>query len=227
MCGGALFSQMGNRPNAVCKGCGSLERTRLMGLYLEKLFHKRENLRILHIAPEPQLVSFIDQTLKPGWYVLADIVPGRIENHEVVGMDVCDISGQESNMWDLIIHSHVLEHVLCNYTYVVYHLDRILDNGGLQLAVIPTMSGFYDENLGTISEEERVYRFGQKDHVRRFGESDLDMTLGKVLKLPKVDHLAYHSELELREANIPQEVWRGWGHSAVLVLRKGSFLLKD
>ncbi len=51
---------------------------------------------------------------------------------------------------------------------------------GKQIAVIPFMSGRYQENFDDLSAVERHTRFGQHDHVRRIGKEDLEMTLGKL-----------------------------------------------
>ena len=114
-----------------------------------------------------------------------------------------------------------MEHVKCNFTYVLYHLHRSLKPEGWHICVIPFCSGYYDECLGDIGAEEATRRFSQADHVRCFGRDDIESTLGKVLKFGKaIDVTKDFSPATLREANIPERSWRGLTADTVLCLRK-------
>lgn len=80
---------MNNRTNVKCVGCGSLERTRLLYLYLTKLGIPKRGSRVLHFAPERGLYNYILQR-DPTEYFLADISPGSYQFAKgVVRFDIC------------------------------------------------------------------------------------------------------------------------------------------
>jgi phosphoglycolate phosphatase len=221
LCGSATFVDMNTRKAVRCNECGSLERTRLLWLYLEN-GRIHENAKVLHLAPEKGLYDTLSKRLAPGNYVTADIDPSRYRfAKDCVKLDLCELDDQPSGEYDLIIHSHVLEHVPCNVAYTLFHLHRMLKDDGRHICVIPFMAGKYDECFQDIGNEERQRRFGQFDHVRRFGKEDMGSHLGKLLNLPEeFNALDTFSEETLRAANIPENHWRGFHIGTVLYLRK-------
>lgn len=212
---------MHSRKSVKCRDCGSLERTRLFWLYLEKL-KLCGNERVLHIAPEKSLAQRLSEILEPGNYVPADIDPTRYKHvPDCRKIDLTDMEGWPSNEFDLILHIHVMEHIPCNIAYPFFHLHRMLKETGTHLCVVPFLSGRYDECFGDIGDEERIRRFGQFDHVRRFGREDLNMHLGKVVDLPDhFDATRDFSEELLTEYNIPRSNWKGFHPGTVLRLSK-------
>ena len=224
LCGGTRFTDIKSRKNAKCAGCGSLERTRLMWMYLERLNFTGET-RVLHMAPERGLYRALKRRLQPAErrsYVCADIDPDRFKFvKNMARLDLCDLDDQPSNQYDLIIHSHVLEHVTCNIAYTLFHLHRMLKPEGHHVCVIPFRPGCYEESFQQIGRRERTRRFGQHDHVRRFGVQDIDRHLGALLALPATfDALDQFDEESLLRANIPEEAWRGFTINTVLTLGK-------
>ena len=222
LCGNSQFGDMGPRRNVVCTQCGSLERTRLAGLYIDSLSLTRPS--VLHIAPERGLFEWLNKKYEPSKYVAADLFPEDIKFTKAAKLDLCSLESLPSNEFDLIIHSHVMEHVKCNYAVPLFHLDRALARDGAQVVTIPFMSGYFEEDLGPISAEDASERFGQYDHVRRFGSEDIERHLGAVITLPKsIDHTRHFPRSTLKNSNIPETVWRVWGHSSVVTLRKGDY----
>ncbi len=219
---------MNKRKKVRCSKCSSLERTRIMALFINhhKLISKKT--RVLHIAPEQGLVDFL--------YSIAGVNCNFVDLHPenfpfapgIKKMDLChDIETIPDNSFDLILHSHVLEHIPCNYTYVLYHLHRIMKKEGRMVCSIPFLPGFYDCCTSPdISNRKRTKRFGQNDHVRRFGSDDLHMTLGKIYHLKKeYDITQVFAIEELQQYNIPEYTWRGYTPSSVLCLTKEDYLL--
>jgi predicted SAM-dependent methyltransferase len=119
------------------------------------------------------LFDAISKRIDPSNYVTADIQPERYGFSDCQYIDLCSLESWPSNHYDLIIHSHVLEHTPCNIAYTLYHLHRMLSPSGWNICVIPFTSGYWDEKFQNIGDEEKVKRFGQFDHVRRFGRGDI------------------------------------------------------
>jgi len=228
ICGGDSFKRMNNRPDAKCGSCGSLERTRLMWLYLDEL-DLPARCRILHVAPERCLVDKLMNAAKSsgGSYLCSDINV-ELYSHfpNFVQIDLCNLGDWPTSSFDLIVHSHVLEHTPCNIAYTLFHLHRMLATNGKIVCVIPIMTGHWDESFQNLDDESRRKRFGQHDHVRRFGVEDLNMHLGKIIRLPDhFDATEFFSQETLSSANIPKSSWTGFTPDTVLILEKEDFKL--
>jgi len=192
-----------------------------MWMYIKRLNITKKS-KILHIAPEKGIYDALYKVAGKKNYITADLKPDLYKfTKNCIRMDLCDLDNQDSYHYDLIIHSHVLEHTPCNIAYTLYHLHRILKKDGVHVCIIPFMPGRYDECFQNITGEERRQRFGQHDHVRKFGNEDIDSHLGKLLHLPDhFDATDSFSEDELREANIPEHFWKGFNASTVLILKR-------
>ena len=227
LCGCSSFVDMNTRKAARCADCGSLERTRLLWLYLERL-PLGPDTKILHLAPEQGLYDRL-LSLSPGNYVPADIDPSRYAFAKTCRkIDLCELDAEKSAEFDLIVHCHVLEHVPCNVAYTLFHLHRMLKTGGINACVIPFMPGKYDESLQDLSHDERLARFGQFDHVRRFGSEDIRAHLGSIVKVPeRFDATDDFSPEILKAANIPEPHWRGFHISTILMLKKQDLRLAE
>lgn len=156
------------RPNTECPVCGSRERHRLLALYLSQSDRKRYG-RVLHLAPEPALSRLLEPASTS--YVTVDIAPG----HADVVADLTRLPF-EDRAWDLVICNHVLEHVTDD-TQAMRETLRVLEPTGQLLLVVPRIPGTQtDEDPSIVSPAERLRRFGQADHVRRYGD-DLEERL--------------------------------------------------
>jgi len=158
------------RPNAVCVRCLSLERHRLLWLYLKnKTNIFSEKLKFLHIAPE----YILQKSLRPLSnlnYISSDLEP----EEAMVQMDITDIEYKD-NFFDAILCSHVLEHIP-NDGKAMQELCRVLKPGGWAILHVPinlkldkTLEGSSD-----LSPEEREQLFGHHDHVRYYGRDYKD-----------------------------------------------------
>lgn len=228
ICGCPLFIDQKRRRNARCMNCGSLERTRMLFLFLRELDMPKPDSRVFHLAPERGLYRYISSIVPQHLYTIADIQPEKyMFAHHVVQFDLCkDVASLPDNHFDLILHSHVMEHVPCNYAYVLKNLHRALKPNGWHVCIIPYADGYYDECFAPLSAEEATRRFGQYDHVRRFGKNDLDRSLGRVIKLePEYDVTLHFPPETLVASNIPKVYWSGFANSTVLRLRKQDYLL--
>ncbi|MBE6505273.1 MAG: class I SAM-dependent methyltransferase [Methanobrevibacter millerae] len=158
----------------MCPACGSHERYRAIWLYLENNKELLENhKKVLHFAPEIHFKELFES--KDVEYHGVDLNP---ERHPFVEekVDIQDIPYNE-NYFDLIICSHVLEHVPDDIK-ALNELRRVLKPGGVALILVP-MNGIsynlpYDESK-TLEKEEyntpelRDKYYGQFDHLRLYG----------------------------------------------------------
>ncbi|MFZ5964857.1 hypothetical protein ACOXXX_18085 [Thalassococcus sp. BH17M4-6] len=176
--------------------------------------------RVLHIAPERGIFKKLQSRITPENYHFADLFPELFKFAKGCRkIDLTDLDHWPSQEYDLIIHSHVLEHIPCNLAYPVYHLHRMLKPTGKHVFIVPFMPGKYAENFQDISEEERVRTLSQKDHVRRFGREDVPTHLGSILDLPENWSAERTVGAEqLRAANIPEREWNGFTGCSVMVL---------
>lgn len=182
---------------------------------------------MLHIAPERAFAERLSALLGEG-YEPVDIDPAAYSFAPGIRrLDLCDAAKLPSARYDVVLHSHVMEHVPCNLTAVMFHLHRSLKAGGRQICCIPFGRGAWSaEDLGPLEPGEALQRFGQEDHVRRFGSEDVGRTLGMIFKLPDNYDLARDVDPGLlRQYNIPERLWRGWSPNSVLAIEKGDLLL--
>lgn len=222
LCGSEEFRDLPGRPNAICEGCHSYERTRILGLMLRKFEALGKDTKILHFAPENGLADYIEDRIGPENYHMRDIDPSRYRRG-VEKFDLCkDIESLPEEYYDIIIHNHVIEHVPCNSTVVLQRLHRALTPAGSHYFSVPIYGDRYESAFADIGDDERTRRFGQFDHVRRFGINDLDLTLGMVFALPKANDLTTQFDPKaLEDAAIPREVWSGFSGHTVFRMTKG------
>jgi SAM-dependent methyltransferase len=191
ICGnsGIAFLPSGDppRPHAQCAFCGSLERARMAWLYLKRLGLPKAGTRVLHVAPENCLRERFKSV--PGVeYIAGDkFDPGYRWASETIRLDVTEIPFPDEH-FDLIICSHVLEHVPDDRKAIA-ELHRVMKKGGLGLLIVP-----FEANRETTYEdftintpEGRRKAFGQHDHVRIYGRDYSDRLTEAGFKVEVVD----------------------------------------
>lgn len=152
-----------------CPHCQSYDRERLLFLFLQSktdLFAGGK--RVLHFAPEKCIYEKIS-TAREGTYATVDLFP---EPNVAFLTDICRLSFQ-SEVFDVLICSHVLEHIPDD-ALAMRELSRVVKRGGWAVMQVPIsrklQKTIEDPNVKT--DEERLARFGQTDHVRIYAESD-------------------------------------------------------
>ncbi|MDR2836265.1 MAG: class I SAM-dependent methyltransferase [Bacteroidales bacterium] len=151
--------------NRLCPNCLSLERHRLIWIYLnKKTDFFQANHKFLHFAPEQPFIKRFKK-LKNLNYTTADIVSPIADLH----IDILK-TGLESNNYDIIFANHVLEHVE-NDIFAMKEIFRLLKSGGWAIMQVPInfKSQITDEDPNITDPKEREKRFGQYDHVRYHG----------------------------------------------------------
>jgi SAM-dependent methyltransferase len=153
------------RPNALCPGCLSLERHRIMWLYLNtKTTFFTSKHKVLHIAPEQCFLKRF-RKLENLDYSTADL-ESPLADYK------CDVQKMpfKENAYDIVICNHVLEHVPDDKK-AMKEIYRILKPGGFAILQVPiTLSRpdtFEDNNI--TDPKKRTEIFGQYDHVRVYG----------------------------------------------------------
>lgn len=161
------YGRIHPRPNALCPHCQSLERHRLIWLYLkEKTNFFSTPLSVLHIAPEACFMQRFEAQHGEG-YVTADLESPLAK----VKMDIHEMPF-EDNRFDIVLCNHVLEHVADDIK-AMEEIHRVLKPGGWTLMQVPFFSPIPDTTFedNTITDpKERERLFGQDDHVRKFGK---------------------------------------------------------
>lgn len=156
------YLNMGLRKGARCPHCGSFERHRVLWKLLEESTGYKS---ILSIAPEEGFVKKLSNKL--GKKVQSSEYPKK------AGYDYClDLNktiNLEDGLFDLILCSHVLEH-LRNDKLAVKELYRILKPGGTLILMFPVRKGktYQDEDKVNTPDLRRQH-YGQHDHLRFYG----------------------------------------------------------
>ena len=163
----------GRRNNAICPGCGSSDRERLVYLYLvhqaEVFDHGAEHLTVLHVAPERRLRSIFGERSNMT-YITADLYRSDVDAR----IDICEIP-ESNETYDVIICNHVLEHV-DDDRRAMRELFRVMKHGGFgvfQVPISPTIEGTFEDPEAD-TPEQRLRLFGQPDHVRIYGPDYAD-----------------------------------------------------
>jgi SAM-dependent methyltransferase len=157
------------RDDAQCVHCGSLERHRLVWLFIQKktnLFDGKPR-KMLHVAPELCLEPRFKEHLGDN-YLTADLHGPSA----MIAMDITDIQCSDQS-FDVIYCSHVLEHVQDDRR-AMREFYRVLKNNGWAILLVPITSERTFEDASIIDPKERFRVFGQADHVRRYGPDYVD-----------------------------------------------------
>ncbi len=158
------------RPNVLSPSTLSLERHRLLWLYLknETDFFSSPK-KVLHIAPEQCFLKLF-KNQKNLSYISADLYSPIAD----VKADICDLPF-EDNTFDVVFCNHVLEHIEDDKK-AMSELYRVLKPGRMGIFQIPqdlSLEKTY-EDFSITSKEDRKKHFGQYDHVRVYGRDYFD-----------------------------------------------------
>ncbi|MDR3272023.1 MAG: methyltransferase domain-containing protein [Flavobacteriaceae bacterium] len=153
------------RENALAPGTLSLERHRLMWLYLQRdtdFFTKKR--KVLSIAPEQCFLKRF-KNLKNLDYITTDLYSPIVD----VKADILALPFKDE-AFDVVFCNHVLEHIPDD-AKAMSELYRVMKCGGWGIFQVPmrySLEKTY-EDFSITDKEERKKHFGQYDHVRRYG----------------------------------------------------------
>jgi hypothetical protein len=190
------------RENALCPHCLSLERHRLIWLYLqEKTNFFTEKLKVLHIAPEACLMNPLGKMPNLD-YITADLVSPLAK----VKMDIHQMPF-ENNTFDVLFCNHVLEHVADDYQ-AIREIHRVLKPNGWAILQVP----FFDlslektyEDASITSPTERFKHFGQEDHVRMYGKDYAIRLASSGLQVEENDFVKQLSPEIVKQYGLPAQ----------------------
>lgn len=188
------------RENVLSPGTLSLERHRLLWLYLQtETDFFSAKLKVLHFAPEQ---AFYKRFRKMGnlEYTTTDLHSPIAD----VKADICDLPFS-NDAFDFIICNHVLEHIPDD-TKAMQELYRILKPGGTAILQVP-----YDADRKTTFEDnsitdpnERAKIFGQYDHVRVYGMDYFDKLKSIGFEVEAVDYTRGLSDSKIEKYRLPK-----------------------
>jgi SAM-dependent methyltransferase len=215
ICESSQFLVYNGRVNAQCSKCFAQERTRLLWMILEKKGLFKRGLRVMHIAPERAIAKRYFE-LSADRYFACDIDPSRYSGRYATVRPIdlcCDLVKLPSRSFDLIIHTHVLEHVRCDPESILHELERILAPGGDHFLCVPISGTETREDLSDdLTPAQRTEMFLQADHYRVFGTRSLKEMLDRVWGVREKHHvepLELFGVDELEAAAIPRKSWTG------------------
>ena len=165
------YGYVTSRENALCPNCLSLERHRLLWLWLVRESDIGRGAmalpKMLHIAPEVALMRKFKKMYAstPDRYITADLESPLADMH----FDVQQIP-LEAESFDAIICNHIMEHVEDDRK-ALKELYRIMRRGGWGVILSPVEleheKTFEDDTITDPAERTRI--FGQYDHRRIYG----------------------------------------------------------
>lgn len=154
-----------------CPHCSSTDRERHLRLFIDRLniLDRVRGGAVLHIAPEAWLGDYIESH-GVRTYVRGDISPSA---DGVKQIDVQQIPYPDET-FDMVLCNHTLEHV-DNVDAALREIHRVLRRGGRAICQTPyaaRLTKTFEDPL-LQSPDDRLFFYGQEDHVRLFG-SDIE-----------------------------------------------------
>jgi len=149
-----------------CPNCGASDRNRLCALYLKKRYEELKKTSLVYnfldIAPDKSLsINVIKQKFIN--YRSLDKYREDVDDRA----DITKLDIYKDNTFDIILCSHVLEHV-SDDKKAISELYRVMKNGGFGILMVPIMLTLEDdlEKQEYDNKELRWKYYGQYDHVR-------------------------------------------------------------
>lgn len=172
------------RPNVLSPSTLSLERHRLMWLYLKNdsgFFDKP--LKVLHMAPEQCFLSLFKK-MKNLDYTTADLYSPIVD----VKADILNLPFKNDE-FDVVFCNHVLEHIEDDQK-AMKELFRVMKPGGMGIFQVPqelSRETTYEDATITKAEDKALH-FGQYDHVRIYGRDYFNRLRKVGFQVEEVDY---------------------------------------
>ncbi len=152
----------------LCPVCSASDRDRLYAIFIDEYVPDipiRNKIKVLDFSPSPAFSEFMRNILQFE-YISADIEKG----YDIV-LDITDMKSIRDKSIDLLISSHILEHVNSDFS-ALNEIYRVLKTGGKAIIMSPVCTGAdkIDEDFELKDTAERWRRFGQDDHIRLYNK---------------------------------------------------------
>jgi SAM-dependent methyltransferase len=188
-----------------CPVCKASYRQRLIHLFLEERKILKPGLRILHAAPEECFHHLFNNGQTE--YVCCDIEPERYSYYsKPVFMDLTNITFPDHS-FDLVLVSHILEHIPDD-AKALSEIYRVMAPGGIAILQVPVsrkLEKTYEDST-IVTPEEKLEKFGQRDHVRIYAMDYVDRIRNAGFQVEVIPATSYSSVknfnklmLEMRE----------------------------
>jgi SAM-dependent methyltransferase len=159
-----------------CPRCDAYDRDRLTMLYLEQVFRARDRnrgYRLIEFAPGDAL----HKKLKRYPFITyrsADLSRKDVDER----VDLTAMNGYADNSVDILLCSHVLEHIPDDQK-AMREICRVLKPDGFAILLVPLVIGLdtTHEDPSMNTEALRWKYFGMGDHVRQYGKRDFILRL--------------------------------------------------
>jgi len=201
VCGweGCSFTDDQWHPGTICPGCGSQARHRMLAAAFDGFCTAPDldeksllsGKTILHFAPERQLRERIRRAASR--HTTADFDRGDCE----LRLDISAMPQVADASYDVLIACDVLEHVPDDAS-AFREIHRVLKAGGTAILSVPQRDSpsQTDEDSAVKSDQEREKRFGQKDHVRMYGDDFPDRLKAAGFSVSTVDARSFPARIQ-------------------------------
>ena len=188
----------------ICPVCRSQVRHRLLVAAFEGMADSQKfgdctegcllaGKKVLHFAPERQLRERIARLASE--YVTADFARGDCD----LRLDLCSMPAIPDQSFDTLIACDVLEHVPDDYA-AFREMARVLAPHGVAILTVPQKDppSSTDEDSSITDEAQRLARFGQKDHVRMYGDDFAERVAAAGFLVKTLDKQAFPPQIVAR-----------------------------
>lgn len=189
-----------------CWLCNSYPRERQLFYWLTNDYsigEAQQGLRVLHIAPELQIAERLNKLDNIEYTCIDKFCEGYKYPDYVQAGDILNLQFENST-FDLVICNHVLEHVFDDRK-AIGEIIRVMKPNGIAILMAPidydldvTIEETEDDNF---TPEERELKFGQYDHVRRYGRDYFKRLSQSGLSVERVSY----PDLATKYGFVPEE----------------------
>jgi SAM-dependent methyltransferase len=154
-----------------CPSCDAKDRERLTWLYLDEVFRTAgaaRRLRLIEFAPGDALPKRL-RRIPCVAYSSADLTRRDVDDR----IDLTAMTGCANDSVDIILCSHVLEHIPADRK-AMSEIARVLKPDGLAIVLVPLVLGVDEthEDPAIDTNAQRWKYYGAGDHVRQYGKRD-------------------------------------------------------
>ncbi|MCH5330257.1 MAG: methyltransferase domain-containing protein [Alistipes sp.] len=198
------YGYVSPREDALCPRCLSLERHRLLWLWLTRETDiAAQRPALLHIAPEASLMKRFSKIYAPTpeRYVTADLESPLAKMH----FDIKEIPIADES-FDFVICNHIMEHI-DDDRRAMREVLRVMKHGARGVILSPVdpsrAETFEDDSVTDPAERTRI--FGQYDHRRIYGRDYADRLRSAGFEVEEIDYAATLTREERRRYALSDE----------------------